>query len=63
MSISELPKQISLEEEVKELREKVEALEKKTLSKDDIIKIVGHSIQLGSLRSIIRGIIMPFRGF
>ena len=51
---------MSIEEEVKELRERVEALEKKTFSKDDIIKIIGGSLQLGVLRGIVYRIIMPF---
>jgi len=58
MSISESSKQLSLEEEVQELREKVEALEKKLekkiVSKADIIKAVEQSLRMGSLRSTIR---------
>jgi hypothetical protein len=54
MSISDSPRQLSLEEEVKELREKVEALEKKTFSPDEIIKLVERSIQVGLLRRSIK---------
>jgi hypothetical protein len=54
MSISESLKQLSLEEEVRDLREKVEALENKTFSHDDIIKTIEKSMRAGSLHSVIK---------